>query len=139
MGKFWKRVYVFFVCSAMMCGCSQNHTQPVYEVVTSVDVLTQRDGQLLHRHYDSQEKMRPVLLYLRTLKHLPIFEPPAEMEGDDIFLITVGLSSGRQRYYRQAKHRYFSFDEGPWRAIDPGSAAGLYRILQALPSDEFSS
>lgn len=135
MGKLWKQYFSLLICMLMMCGCGQNHTQPVYEVVTSVDVVTARDGQLLRRHYDSQEKMRPVLLYLRTLKHVPLFDTVSEPEGEDVFLITVGLSSGRKRYYRQAKHRYFSFDDGPWRAIDPGNAAGLYRILQALPSD----
>ena len=135
MGKFWKRFLALLVCMLIMCGCSKNHTKPVYEVVTSVDVLTARDGQLLRRHYATAEKMRPVLLYLRTLKHTTLSEAVTEPEGEDVFLIAVGLSSGRKRYYRQAKHRYFSFDGGPWRGIEPTSAAGLYSILQEFPSD----
>ena len=135
MGKFWKCFFAVFLCMLMMCGCGKNHTKPIYEVVTSVDILTAHEGQLLRRHYTSQEKMRPVLLYLRTLKHTSLSETIPEPEGEDIFLIAVGLSSGKKRYYRQAKHRYFSFDDGPWRSIDPGNAAGLYSILRQLPDD----
>jgi len=135
MGKFWKRSCVLFVCMLMMCGCGKNDTKPVYEVVTSVDILTARDGQLLRRHYVTPEKIQPVLLYLRTLKHTTLSEPITEPEGEDVFLIAVGLSSGAVRYYRQAKHRYFSFDNGSWGAIDPGAAAGLYAILQKFPDD----
>ena len=136
MGKFWKCFLITLVCMLMMCSCGKAHTPPVYEVVTGVDVVTARDGQLLRRHYTTSEKMRPVLLYLRMLKHSPLFEPIEEPEGEDIFLICVELTGGKKRYYRQAKHRYFSFEGGPWRSIDPGKAVGLYRILERFPSDE---
>ena len=136
MGRIWKSAFVLFLSALMLCSCGKHHTKPVYEVVTSVDVVTARDGKLLHRHYASPEKIRPVLLYLRMLKHSPLFESIQEPEGEDIFLITVGLTGGKKRYYRQAKHRYFSFDGGAWRSIDPGKAAGLYRILQTFPSDD---
>ena len=136
MGKFWKCFLIPLVCMLMMCSCGKAHTPPVYEVVTGVDVVTARDGQLLHRHYTTSEKMRPVLLYLRMLKHAPLFEPIPQPAGEDIFLICVQLTGGKKRYYRQAKHRYFSFEGGPWRSIDPGKAVGLYRILERFPSDE---
>ena len=136
MGKFWKHFFALLVCTLMMCGCSKNHTIPIPKVATGVDIVTRRDGQLLQRHYTAQEKIRPILLYLRMLKHTPLTEPIDEPEGEDIYLIAVSLSTGEKRYYRQAKHRYFSFDGGVWGAIDPGKAASLYHILQALPSDE---
>ena len=136
MGKFRKRLFIFLFSALMLCSCGTAHTPPVYEVVTAVDVLTAREGKLLRRHYEAPEKIRPVLLYLRTLKHAPLSETISEPEGEDIFLIAVTLTSGKVRYYRQAKHRYFSFDGGAWRSIDPGKAAGLYRILQAFPGDD---
>lgn len=135
MGNFWKKFFLLMFCVCSLCGCGANHTKPDFEVVTSIDILTEHEGQLLRRHYTAQEKMRPVLLYLRMLKHSALSEPIDEPVGEDIFLITVGLSSGRRRYYRQAKHRYFSFENGPWRSIEPGSAAGLYAILRKLPDD----
>ena len=135
MGNFWKKFCVLLVSMLMMCGCGKYHTKPVSEVVTTIDILTARDGQLLRRHYNTPEKMRSVLLYLRLLKHSQLQEPIQEPEGEDIFLITVTLSSGRKRYYRQAKHRYFSFDGGPWRSIEPSTAAMLYGILRELPED----
>ena len=54
-------------------------------------------------------------------------------QGKDILHVT--LSSGLKRYYRQEKHRYFSFDGGPWRSIEPSTAAMLYGILRELPED----
>ena len=135
MGNFWKKFCLCSFCICILCGCGKNHTKPIYKVVTSVDVVTTRDGQLLRRHYTSQDKMRPVLLYLRMLKHSPLSEEISEPEGEDVFLIAVQLSDGTQRYYRQAKHRYFSFEGGPWRSIDPSSAAMLYAILRELPED----
>ena len=93
MRKFWKCYFAAFLCMLMMCGCGKNHTNSVFEVVTSVDIVTQRDGQLLRRHYTAQEKMRPVLLYLRMLKHSPLSEPITEPAGEDVFLI-----SGRQKW-----------------------------------------
>ena len=135
MGNFWKKFCVLLVSMLMMCGCGKHHTKSVPEVVTTIDILTARDGQLLRRHYNTPEKMRSVLLYLWLLKHSQLQEPIQEPEGEDIFLITVTLSSGRKRYYRQAKHQYFSFEGGPWRSIDPGSAAMLYGILRELPED----
>ena len=135
MGNFWKKFCVLLVSLLMMCGCGKNHTAQVPEIVTSIDILTARDGQLLRRHYNKPEKMRQVLLYLRLLKHTTLQQPIREPEGDDIFLITVELSSGKRRYYRQAKHRYFSFEDGPWRSIEPANAALLYGILRELPED----
>ena len=135
MGRIWKSVFVLFLSALMLCSCGKHHTKPVYEVVTGVDVMTARDGQLLRRHYEAPEKIRPVLLYLRTLEHFPLSEEISEPEGEDVFLIAVTLTGGRMRYYRQAKHRYFSFDGGAWRSIDPGHAAKLYRLLQEQPSD----
>ena len=135
MGNFWKKFCVLLVSVLMMCGCGKNHTKPVTDVVTGIHILTARDGQLLGRRYNTPEKMRPVLLYLRLLKHGQLQAPIPEPVGEDIFLITVELSNGQKRYYRQAKHRYFSFDGGPWRSIEPDSAAMLYGILRELPDD----
>ena len=68
-----KRIVGFFavlcISAAMLCSCKQNHSQkPVFRAVTQVDIVTEYEDQLIHRHYNTPEKMRPVLLYLRLLK-----------------------------------------------------------------------
>lgn len=129
-----KVLVLIFFSLFVFCGCNRAPTQPVYRTVTQVDVVTEYKDQLIHRHYNTPEKMRPMLLYLRLLK--PYGKPVQPNEADDnVFLISISLSDGRQHYYRQASHRYFSKGNGPWKHIDPGQAAQLYDILRQLPSD----
>lgn len=134
-----KRLIGFFVflciCAVIMCSCRQNHTQkPVYRAVTQVDIVTQHEGQLIRRHYRTPDKMRSVLLYLRLLK--PYGKPvKLDDDADDIYLISISLSDGTRRYYRQASHRYLSKENGPFKPIDPDHAARFYGILRELPSD----
>ena len=136
MGKFWKRSFAFLFASFLiLCGCSQNHTQPDYEVVTSVEILTVRNNQPLRRYYTTSKKMQAILMYLRTLPHQPLSQPIAEPASEDTFLIIVGLSSGNRRYYRQARHRYISLQHSRWHSIQPIHAAKLYGLLRSFPSD----
>lgn len=129
-----KVICFIYFCTVMMCGCTKNHAAPVYRAVTQIDIVTKYENQLIHRHYDTPEKMRPVLLHLRLLK--PYGKPvQVEETADDVYLISISLSDGQRHYYRQASHRYLSKESGPWKAIDPRQAAQLYSILRELPSD----
>ena len=134
MKKNAKFLWLIFFCTVIIYGCRQNHTKPVYRVVTQVDIVTRYDQQLIHIGYNTPEKMRPILLYLRLLK--PEGNPivPDE-DAQDVYLFRISLSDGTQHYYRQAAHRYVSKESGPWKAVDPGHAAKLYGILRELPAD----
>lgn len=134
MRKFSKVFLMFYFCAVMMCGCNRKNTNPVYRAVTQIDIVTEYEDRLLHRHYTSPEKMRPVLLYLRLLK--PYGQPVQMPENtDDVYLISIALSDGQRHYYRQASHKYLSIENGPFKSIDPGQAANLYTILREFPSD----
>ena len=129
-----KRFIIIFFCTVIMYGCGQDHTSPVYRAVTQVDIVTRYEQQLIRIGYNTPEKMRPILLYLRLLK--PEGKPVQPDEyAQDVYLICISLSDGTQHYYRQASHKYVSIDNGPWKAIDPGHAAKLYSILRELPAD----
>ena len=133
-----KKFAVFFaflcLCSVILCGCSRNHSKPVYRAVTQVDIVTNYQNQQIRRHYNTPEKMRPVLLYLRLLK--PYGKPVAIDEtASDVYWIRISLSDGEKHYYRQVSHRFLSRQNGPFKAIDPGQASQLYAIMQELPSD----
>lgn len=135
MKQFAKVFALICFCVSIMCGCRQNKTQkPIFRAVTQVDIVTEYEDRLIHRHYNTPEKMRPVLLYLRLLKPSG---KPVQLDGDadDVYLISISLSDGAQHYYRQASHRYLSKENGPFKSIDPGQAAQLYSILRELPSD----
>ena len=79
--------------------------------------------------------MEWVLIYLRLLK--PLGKPDSDPDSleKDIYEITVHLSDGSKRFYRQKAHRYFSKENRPWQSINPEYAAGLYSLMQHLPSD----
>ena len=135
MKRFAKMFALICFCSVMMCSCGQNHTQkPQFRAVTQVDIVTKHEDRLIRRQYNTPEKMRPVLLYLRLLKP---FGKPVQVDeaSEDVYLISISLSDGQIHYYRQASHRYLSKENGPWKSIDPAQAAQLYGILRELPSD----
>ena len=135
MKRIFALFFLFCFVAVILCSCSQNNpSNTIFRAVTQVDVVTKHDDQLIRRHYNTPEKMRPVLLYLRLLK--PYGNPVLpDASADDVYLISVSLSDGQRHYYRQASHRYFSIENGPWKHIDPAQAAWLYGILRDLPSD----
>ena len=137
MKKIIKLFVLFCFCAFIISGCSKNDTpaNPLCRVVTRVDISCQHENILIQRHYTQNEKMESVLLYLRLLK--PLGKPQTDPDSIDaeIFEITVHLSDGKQRIYRQKAHRYFSQQTRPWETIDPQQASMLYSIMRHLPSD----
>ena len=132
-----KPIWVFFfLCfiSFFLCSCAGKEAA-VCPVVTQVDISCQQEDVQIHRHYTNSEKMEYVLLYLRLLgpAGLPQIDPDS-IDAEE-FVIQVQLLNGQTRYYRQKAHRYFSIDGGPWQSIDPAQAAGLYKLMQFVPSD----
>ena len=129
------RLLILLCFSAIiMSGCIQNNA-PHTRVVTQVDISCQQETFQLHRHYTDPQKMEYVLLYLRLLKPMGKTDPLPDDLKRDLYEITLSMSDGTQRSYRQLAHRYLSKDAGPWRPIDPKQAAGLYFLMQKLPSD----
>ena len=135
MKKTARLLFLFCISALIMPGCAQTHTPPITRVVTQVDISCERETLLLHRHYTDPQKMESVLLYLRLLKPIGTPQPPPEISDGALYEIILSLSDGSQRHYRQLDHRYFSKDAGPWMLIDPEQAAGLYFLMQKLPSD----
>ena len=119
---------------AVMCGC-QKVKRPLCRVVTQVDIACDHDGLPIRRHYTETEKMEAVLLYLRLLRPsgAPITDPDT-IEAD-MYEITVSLSDGQQRIYRQKDHRYFRDALNGWQNIAPERAAGLYSLMRHYESD----
>lgn len=138
MKRFFKLFLLFFFTSFIVSGCNGNHTPaPRCRVVTGVDIACSREHMLIRRHYTDNKKMEAVLLYLRLLKT----KGPPDIDPDrlreDVYEITLHLSDGNRRVFRQKDHRYFSRDSRPWVCIDPAQAARLYALMRQLPSDPF--
>ena len=133
MGRFWK--YFVILLGLILCGCQRTPQAPVSHLVTGVDIACQKEDVLISRHYTRSPKMEYVILYLRLLEPVGTPEINPEILTDPVYCITVHFSDGSQQVYRQKDHRYLSVDGGPWQSIDPGQAAGLYRLMEKLPSD----
>lgn len=132
------KIFILLCFSAViMCGCNTNDSQPkpLTRVVTRVDISCQQENMLIQRHYTDPQKMEYVLLYLRLLKFKGKPDRDPEPLDKDVYEITVHLSDGDKRLYKQKAHRYFSRDSRPWELIDPAQASGLYLLMQKLPSD----
>ena len=79
--------------------------------------------------------MEAVLMYLRLLDPQGIAESAPVPSKKDIYKITLHLSDGNKKIYRQTGHRYFSANNGGWKCIDPQKAADLYTLMRKLPDD----
>lgn len=137
MKKFLYFLVMFCFCAIMMSACRRNDTpaEPLSRVVTRVDISCYKEHMLIQRHYTDTQKMEYVLLYLRLLKSKGKPDVDPDEVQKDVYEITVHLSDGNQKIYRQKAHKYFSRESRPWELIDPEQAAGLYAIMEHLPSD----
>ena len=137
MKKAVKTFVLFCFFAIIMSGCGDHDTQVKTSdhIVTQVDVLCQQEHIRIQRHYTNNEKMESVLLYLRLLNPQGTPDANPNLLEKDVYEITVHLSGGKKRVYRQTAHRYFSKDFQAWEMIEPGKAFELYHILQKFPSD----
>ena len=126
---------VFAILTMLLLGgCKKEVTVPSH-VVTQIDISCQQEDVHIRRHYTNPEKMEKYLIYLRLLELKGAPEADPETVDAHTYEITVRLSDGRQRIYRQKDHRYWSSQMRPWQTIDPGQAAGLYHLMRTLPDD----
>lgn len=119
-----------------LSGCQQNTTvQNQCRVVTGVDIFFRYEDMRLQRHYTKVEKVESVLLYLRLLQPVGNAADAQNLPDNDLYEITLHLSDGSQKIYRQKGHRFLSRPEKPWQRIDPAQAAQLYQLMRHYPSD----
>ena len=126
---------LFCISSIIMSGCLADHSRPLTKVVTQVDISCELENVTITRQYTDTQKMEYVLLYLRLLKRKGKPDTDPDTLNKDIYQITVRFSDGSSRVYQQKAHKYFSDRAGQWHMIDPAQAAGLYRLMEKLPSD----
>lgn len=133
-----KWIFLLFICSLLLLfsGCERSEPSPGYRVVTQVDISCQQKDLRIERHYTQSQKMEYILLYLRLVKSLGSPATDPDTIDADVFQITVHLSDGSQKVYRQKDHRYFSRHNAPWQQMDPAHAAELYRLLREIPDDQ---
>ncbi len=124
---------MFLVALLSAGGCRRQDTTVQRNVVTEITITCQTDTELIERRYTSQDKMRSVLLYIRSV-HSPFSAPEAPAEGEQVSITTVSADK-TTKTYRQQGQRYFREGDGNWKIIDPEKGANLWLIIKLLPSD----
>ena len=129
-------IFLFTVSLLAMSGCHRKMDTTVQRnVVTEITITCQTDTELIHRRYTSQDKMRSVLLYIRSVSS-PFSAPdePGEGAGERVSITTVSADKTTKTYSQQGQ-RYFREGDGNWKLIDPEKGANLWLIIKLLPSD----
>ena len=136
MKKWWAGIFLAAIVLGLS-GCHREKPVNVQDrVVTRIDILCEEDGQVLQKSYTSPEKMRLVLLYIRSVSSpftdLP--EPP-DTSGRMI-RITTTSANNITKVYRQQGERFFQEGDGGWQRIAPEKGGILWELIQAMPTDE---
>lgn len=121
----------------LLSGCKKTEPKPAASLtyVTAVEVSYRYRNNQLHRSYTQCDKMDVILYYLYHLT--PEGQPDEDPEQilDDICKITVTMSNGQQRIYRQIGSRYLSIDSHRWQKIQKSQGSVLYHLINHMQSD----
>lgn len=136
MAKRWIWVFSMMLCFSFFGGCQSREVRPLGRAVTQVEVTCRLPGQTLTRTYTEENKMRAVLTYLRLLEpggYAPIDPETTRAESS---VITVTLSDGSRRVYRQTGSEFLRKDHHPWQRIRGISPKRLYLLVHAIEPDK---
>ena len=128
-----KRLIFLLIYACLCSGCDKASQEPVYRVVTGVDVAYHQQDNSIFRTYHDSTSVESILTYIRILNaHGPVYP---EGEANTTCKITLHYSSGPDSVYIQQGSRYLQKDGGDWEAVDSSRASLLYPLLLLLPSD----
>ena len=134
-----KKRFLGFLLAALcmlLFGCQRKQSNIVQSnVVTRIDITCESAGEIIHRSYTTPDKMRLVLLYIRSVSS-PFASLP-EPEEPDLRKISITTVSANktEKVYRQHGDRYFQGNAGGWQKIDPEKGGILWELIQSIPSD----
>ena len=120
----------------LLSGC-RHYSNPSMErkLVKEIIITGETEEGSFRLYYDSSEKMRLVLLYIRSVRRgFQAQEDPTALEGPSICITTVSADD-TQKVYRQKSDRFFQVDTGVWQELDPEKGRTLWELLRQLPSD----
>lgn len=124
------------VVALALSGC-RHYSNPGMEqtLVTKILITAETENGSIRRYYDSPEKMRQVLLYIRSVQRgFETKEDPTALPGRSICITTFSVDDTK-KVYRQKCDLYFQTDAGVWQDLDPEKAQSIWDLLYRLPSD----
>ncbi len=120
-----KVALIVLLIAVLLWGCRRQDTTVQSNVVTQITITCQTNEELIERRYTSQEKMRSVLLYIRSVNS-PFSAPeaPTEEAGEYVSITTVRADKSIKTYSQQG-FGFFREGEENWKIIDPEKGANL--------------
>lgn len=134
---FIRKILPFLLVCVLFSGCKEKTNLPETPLVfvTQVHIDYQYRQSHLQRRYTDSDKMDVILYYLYDLSpHGQPEEDPEQIQGDSC-KITVTMSDGSQRVYRQVAGQYLSVDSRPWQKISEMKGNVLYHLVNHIESD----
>ena len=123
----------------ILCGCQGRGMTGAAgvggQVVTGISVTCQTCESFERREYSAPEKLRLLLLAIRSLG--PDF--PARVDVEALAGRTVVLrltcANGQQTLYTIKNNQYIRKNDGIWRQISLEKAGGFWQMILELPPD----
>lgn len=134
------RILTLMFCVLFLSGCvTQSPEGPSGSLVRQIVATAEGRDYFLRRFYNTDDKMEPILLTLRSLR--PHFSPDQDVDALDlpVLCITLSCSDGTERLYRLKDVRFLQTGTGDWKKVDTGKAARLWELLWQLPDDPENS
>ena len=133
-----KRFLSFVIVATLLLtsGCHRGSNQNTgSNVVSSILITGQSDTETIRRYYNTPDKIRLVLLYIRSVSGgFTAQVDPTTLPGSSIRILTVSADN-TQKVYQQKSDCYFQSATGTWQEIDPEKGAKLWKLLKQTPSD----
>lgn len=138
MKKIGNMICLLLNACLLLSGCSATATEtaPPPDLVTKIAVSYDHQDIHLDRIYTDTDKMDVILFYLYSLSPYGDAEEDPELLTGERCKITVWLSSGQHKIYRQYAEQYLSIDSHPWQKIEEDQASVLYHLIRHIDSDK---
>lgn len=133
-----KKGLVFCIVAVLLLlsGCHHYTNDKVeHNLVKQIIITGQSENETIHRYYDTPDKMRQVLAYIRSVSgSFDAQTDPADTSGRTIRITTV-CADDTQKIYQQKDNEYFQVGTGRWQQIDPELGETLWELIRQTPSD----
>ncbi len=134
-----KRILFTALLGACLCiaGCSgtQKNQQIAASMITSVEVVCENCPEATYRRYTSDEKIRQILLYIRSLGNMATADRRETAPAQCRATITMTRADGSRKICRQWGESYFQTDDAPWQRLPKDKGRRLWQLLKDIPSD----
>ena len=119
----------------LLSACHRySNDRVAHKIVKQIIITGQSEGETFHRYYDTPDKMRKVLHYIRNVSGGFNAQTDPSDSSRTIRITTVH-NDDTQKVYLQKENQYFQTGNEGWTQIDPELGASFWEWIRQIPSD----